>query len=81
MTGLEGYLPYLIGAAVYYALQHFGLLPKKLAPGPVAPAPPLLPANNPTLDELFKRLRDLFAQEQERAQQEASQRIIEKLGK
>lgn len=78
MTGLDGVIPYLIGAAVYYALQHFGLLPKQ--PGPPAPVPPALPGN-PLLDELLKRLRELFAHEHDRAQQEASQRIIEKLGK
>jgi hypothetical protein len=78
MIGLDGLIPYLIGAAVYYALQHFGLLPKQ--PTPPAPVSPTLPSN-PLLDELLKRLRELFAHEQERAQQEASQRIIEKLGK
>ncbi|MGE3803697.1 MAG: hypothetical protein AB7K24_03375 [Gemmataceae bacterium] len=78
MTGLEGLIPYLIGAAVYFALQYFGLVPKQ--PAPSLPGP-TLPSPNPLLDELIKRLRELIASEQERAQQEASQRIIDKLGK
>lgn len=74
MNGLETLLPYLITAVVGWALRHWGLV----KPGTPQPN---VPEGNPTIDELLKRLRELFAQEQSRAQQEAVQRTIEKLQK